>query len=123
MSTVATIDPEIKRIIENEEKRQREQLVMIASENYTSAAVLEATGSVLTNKYAEGYPGRRYYAGCENVDISEQLAIDRAKELFGADPCWVAGEHGGSLRTRSTWRPDHGHVARPRRAFNTRLAG
>ena len=85
MSAVATTDPEIKQVIENEERRQREQLVMIASENYTSAAVLEATGSVLTNKYAEGYPGRRYYAGCENVDVSEQLAIDRAKELFGAD--------------------------------------
>ena len=95
MSAVATIDPEIKRIIENEEKRQREQLVMIASENYTSAAVLEATGSVLTNKYAEGYPGRRYYAGCENVDISEQLAIDRAKELFGADRINVQ-PHSGS---------------------------
>lgn len=85
MSAVATIDPEIKQVIENEERRQREQLVMIASENYTSAAVLEATGSVLTNKYAEGYPRRRYYAGCENVDVSEQLAIDRAKELFGAE--------------------------------------
>jgi glycine hydroxymethyltransferase len=95
MSAVATTDPEIKRIIENEEKRQREQLVMIASENYTSAAVLEATGSVLTNKYAEGYPGRRYYAGCENVDISEQLAIDRAKELFGADRTNVQ-PHSGS---------------------------
>ncbi len=95
MSAVATIDPEIKLIIENEEKRQREQLVMIASENYTSAAVLEATGSVLTNKYAEGYPGRRYYAGCENVDISEQLAIDRAKELFGADRTNVQ-PHSGS---------------------------
>ena len=95
MSAVATIDPEIKRIIENEEKRQREQLVMIASENYPSAAVLEATGSVLTNKYAEGYPGRRYYAGCENVDISEQLAIDRAKELFGADRTNVQ-PHSGS---------------------------
>ena len=95
MSAVATIDPEIKRIIENEEKRQREQLVMIASESYTSAAVLEATGSVLTNKYAEGYPGRRYYAGCENVDISEQHAIDRAKELFGADRTNVQ-PHSGS---------------------------
>ncbi len=85
MSAVATTDPEIKQVIENEQRRQREQLVMIASENYVSAAVLEATGSVLTNKYAEGYPGRRYYAGCENVDVSEQLAIDRAKELFGAE--------------------------------------
>ena len=85
MLTVATCDPEIAQVIENEQRRQRHQLVMIASENYTSAAVLETTGSVLTTKYAEGYPGRRYYAGCENVDVSEQLAIDRAKQLFGAE--------------------------------------
>ena len=85
MPTVATCDPEIAQGIENEQRRQRHQLVMIASESYTSAAVLETTGSVLTNKYAEGYPGRRYYAGCENVDVSEQLAIDRAKQLFGAE--------------------------------------
>jgi glycine hydroxymethyltransferase len=95
MSAVATFDPEIAQVIENEKRRQRDQLVMIASENYTSAAVLEATGSVLTNKYAEGYPGRRYYAGCENVDISEQLAIDRAKELFGAEAANVQ-PHSGS---------------------------
>jgi glycine hydroxymethyltransferase len=95
MSAVATFDPEIAQVIENEQRRQRDQLVMIASENYTSAAVLEVTGSVLTNKYAEGYPGRRYYAGCENVDVSEQLAIDRAKELFGADHANVQ-PHSGS---------------------------
>jgi len=95
MSAVVTFDPEIAQVIENEKRRQRDQLVMIASENYTSAAVLEATGSVLTNKYAEGYPGRRYYAGCENVDVSEQLAIDRAKELFGAEAANVQ-PHSGS---------------------------
>ncbi|HIF73180.1 MAG TPA: serine hydroxymethyltransferase [Dehalococcoidia bacterium] len=95
MSAVATFDPEIANVIQNEQRRQRDQLVMIASENYTSAAVLEVTGSVLTNKYAEGYPGRRYYAGCENVDISEQLAIDRAKELFGAEHANVQ-PHSGS---------------------------
>ena len=95
MSTVATCDPEIAQVIENEQRRQRHQLVMIASENYTSAAVLETTGSVLTNKYAEGYPGRRYYAGCENVDVSEQLAIDRAKQLFGAEHANVQ-PHSGS---------------------------
>jgi len=95
MSAVATFDPEIAKVIENEQRRQRDQLVMIASENYTSAAVLETTGSVLTNKYAEGYPGRRYYAGCENVDVSEQLAIDRAKELFGAEHANVQ-PHSGS---------------------------
>jgi glycine hydroxymethyltransferase len=95
MSAVATFDPEIANVIQNEQRRQRDQLVMIASENYASAAVLEVTGSVLTNKYAEGYPGRRYYAGCENVDVSEQLAIDRAKELFGAENANVQ-PHSGS---------------------------
>ncbi|MDG0867498.1 serine hydroxymethyltransferase [Candidatus Lucifugimonas marina] len=95
MSAIATFDPEIAKVIENEQRRQRDQLVMIASENYTSAAVLETGGSVLTNKYAEGYPGRRYYAGCENVDVSEQLAIDRAKELFGAEHANVQ-PHSGS---------------------------
>ena len=95
MSTVASSDPEIAQVIENEQRRQRHQLVMIASENYTSAAVLETTGSVLTNKYSEGYPGRRYYAGCENVDVSEQLAIERAKQLFGAENANVQ-PHSGS---------------------------
>ena len=95
MSTVASSDPEIAQVIENEQRRQRHQLVMIASENYTSAAVLETTGSVLTNKYSEGYPGRRYYGGCENIDVSEQLAIERAKQLFGAENANVQ-PHSGS---------------------------
>ena len=95
MSTVDSSDPEIAQVIENEQRRQRHQLVMIASENYTSAAVLETTGSVLTNKYSEGYPGRRYYAGCENIDVSEQLAIERAKQLFGAENANVQ-PHSGS---------------------------
>ena len=95
MSTVAISDPEIAQVIENEQRRQRHQLVMIASENYASRAVLETTGSVLTNKYSEGYPGRRYYAGCENVDESEQLAIERAKQLFGAEHANVQ-PHSGS---------------------------
>jgi len=95
MSTVASSDPEIAQVIKNEQRRQRDQLVMIASENYTSTAVLETTGSVLTNKYSEGYPGRRYYAGCENIDVSEQLAIDRAKQLFGAEHANVQ-PHSGS---------------------------
>jgi len=95
MSTVASSDPEIAQVIENEQRRQRDQLVMIASENYASTAVLETTGSVLTNKYSEGYPGRRYYAGCENIDVSEQLAIDRAKQLFGAEHVNVQ-PHSGS---------------------------
>jgi glycine hydroxymethyltransferase len=78
-------DPEISAVIHLEERRQRLKLEMIASENYCSAAVLEAVGSVLTNKYAEGYPGHRYYGGCEYVDIAENLARDRAKQLFGAE--------------------------------------
>lgn len=83
--SLAESDPEIARVLDNELARQRTTLQLIASENLTSVAVLEAQGSVLTNKYAEGYPGRRYYGGCEFVDVSEQLAIDRVKELFGAE--------------------------------------
>jgi len=83
--TVAETDPEIAQAIRDEIHRQNTGLELIASENFVSAAVLEAMGSVLTNKYAEGYPGRRYYGGCEFVDVAEQLAIDRAKALFGAE--------------------------------------
>jgi glycine hydroxymethyltransferase len=79
------VDPEIFEAIVAEEKRQRENIELIASENFTSRAVMEAQGSVLTNKYAEGYPGKRWYGGCENVDTVEQLAIDRAKQVFGAE--------------------------------------
>jgi glycine hydroxymethyltransferase len=82
--TLAAQDPELAAAIEHEERRQRDNLELIASENYASRAVREATGSVLTNKYAEGYPGKRYYGGCEFVDVAEQLAIDRAKALFRA---------------------------------------
>jgi glycine hydroxymethyltransferase len=82
--TVATFDPELQAALDGELRRQEEHIELIASENYTSPRVLEAQGSVLTNKYAEGYPGKRYYGGCEYVDIAEQLAIDRAKRLFGA---------------------------------------
>ncbi len=85
MSALSQVDPTVAAIIEDERTRQIESLEMIASENYASAAVLEATGSVFTNKYAEGYPGKRYYAGNQHSDRLEQLAIDRAKELFGAD--------------------------------------
>ncbi len=84
-SALAERDPDIYAAIEAEERRQRENLELIASENYASRAVREAAGSVLTNKYAEGYPGKRYYGGCEYVDVAEQLAIDRAKAIFGAD--------------------------------------
>ncbi|MGK3709738.1 serine hydroxymethyltransferase [Arthrobacter sp. IK3] len=83
-SRLAEIDPEVAEQIDNERRRQQDGLEMIASENHTAVAIMEAQGSVLTNKYAEGYPGRRYYGGCEYVDVIEQLAIDRAKELFGA---------------------------------------
>ncbi|MBP2665371.1 MAG: glyA [Firmicutes bacterium] len=85
MSILSRQDPEIAKAIEMEEARQRNKIELIASENFVSPAVLEAQGSVLTNKYAEGYPGARYYGGCECVDIAESLAIERAKALFGAD--------------------------------------
>ncbi len=85
MSNLAQIDPEIADAIRHELNRQEEGLELIASENFVSPAVLEAAGTVLTNKYAEGYPGKRYYGGCEFVDVAESLAIDRAKQLFGAD--------------------------------------
>jgi glycine hydroxymethyltransferase len=82
---LAEVDPEIARVLERELHRQQSTLEMIASENFVPQAVLDATGSVLTNKYAEGYPGRRYYGGCEEVDVAEELAIERAKSLFGAE--------------------------------------
>src|ERR1700677_5182123 len=83
--TIAGFDPELAKAIADERNRQEDHIELIASENYTSPRVLEAQGSVLTNKYAEGYPGKRYYGGCEFVDIAEQLAIERAAKLFGAD--------------------------------------
>jgi glycine hydroxymethyltransferase len=82
---LAEVDPDIARVLDRELARQQGTLEMIASENFVPQAVLEAAGSVLTNKYAEGYPGKRYYGGCEEVDVAEQLAIDRAKEVFGAE--------------------------------------
>ena len=92
---IASFDPELAKAIQSERQRQEDHVELIASENYTSPRVLEAQGSVLTNKYAEGYPGKRYYGGCEYVDIAEQLAIDRAKKLFGADYANVQ-PHSGS---------------------------
>src|SRR5579872_2774495 len=88
-------DPIVWKAIESERQRQEEHIELIASENYVSLAVLAAQGSVLTNKYAEGYPGKRYYGGCEFVDIVENLAIERAKKLFGADYANVQ-PHSGS---------------------------
>lgn len=93
--TIAGYDDELWEAMQAEVKRQEEHIELIASENYTSPRVMQAQGSVLTNKYAEGYPGKRYYGGCEYVDISEQLAIDRAKKLFGADYANVQ-PHSGS---------------------------
>ena len=82
--SLSELDPEIAAVLDGELERQRGTLEMIASENFVPRAVLQAVGSVLTNKYAEGYPGRRYYGGCEVVDVAETIAIERAKELFGA---------------------------------------
>ena len=93
-STLALIDPAIAAAIAAENRRQEEHIELIASENYTSPAVMAAQGSQLTNKYAEGYPGKRYYGGCENVDVVEQLAIDRLKRLFGADYANVQANSG-----------------------------
>ena len=90
-----SFDPEIASAVRRETERQEYSLEFIASENFVSEAVLEAQGSVLTNKYAEGYPGKRYYGGCEFVDVAEQLAIDRARELFGAEHANVQ-PHSGS---------------------------
>ncbi len=99
MSELAKTDPEIFKAIKDETGRQAHTLEMIASENFVSEAVLEAQGSVLTNKYAEGYPGRRYYGGCEFVDVAEQLAIDRAKQLFGVDHANVQPHSGSQANT------------------------
>lgn len=93
--TLSQVDPEIAQVLRHETERQEEGLELIASENFVSPAVMEAVGSVLTNKYAEGYPGKRYYGGCEVVDVAENLAIARAKELFGADAVNVQA-HSGS---------------------------
>lgn len=95
MSNLKTTDPDIFQVIQQEETRQRGKIELIASENFVSRAVLEAAGTVLTNKYAEGYPGRRYYGGCEVVDIAENLARDRANELFGSEHANVQ-PHSGS---------------------------
>src|SRR5262245_43806156 len=95
-------DPEVFAAIAAEEARQRDDLELIASENYTSAAVMEAVGSVLTNKYAEGLPGRRYYGGCQHVDVTERLAIDRAKRLFGAEHANVQ-PHSGATANQAVY--------------------
>jgi glycine hydroxymethyltransferase len=101
-NTVAVTDPELWVAIQNENRRQEDHIELIASENYTSPAVMEAQGSKLTNKYAEGYPGKRYYGGCEYVDVAEQLAIDRAKALFGAEYVNVQ-PHSGSQANQAVY--------------------
>ena len=102
MTNLKTQDPAVFDAIAAEEVRQQDGLEMIASENYTSVAVMEAVGSVLTNKYAEGYPGRRYYGGCEHVDVVENLARDRAKQLFGAEHVNVQ-PHSGSQANQAVY--------------------
>src|SRR5690625_2256617 len=94
--SLAELDPNSPQFLDRELARQQRTLEMIASENFVPSAVLQAQGSVLTNKYAEGYPGRRYYGGCEEVDVAEQIAIDRAKELFGAEHANVQSHSGAS---------------------------
>src|SRR3982750_2060249 len=97
--SLAEVDPEIADVLAHELERQQRTLEMIASENFVPQAVLECQGSVLTNKYAEGYIGRRYYGGCEFIDVIEQLAIDRAKSLFGAEHANVQPHAGAQANT------------------------
>ncbi len=99
MTPIERQDPKLWAAIAGEIDRQRSGLEMIASENYTSVAVMQATGSVLTNKYAEGYPGHRYYGGCEFVDVAEELARNRAKQIFGADHVNVQPHSGAQANT------------------------
>ena len=102
VSTVANVDPEIWAAIQAENRRQEDHIGLIASENYASPAVMAAQGSQLTNKYAEGYPGRRYYGGCEYVDMAESIAIERAKKLFGA-PWANVQPHSGSQANQAVY--------------------
>src|SRR4030081_4098068 len=99
---IASFDPELAKAIKGERQRQEDHGELIASENYASPRVLEAQGSVLTNKYAEGYPGKRYYGGCEYVDIAETIAIERAKKLFGA-PWANVQPHSGSQANQAVY--------------------
>ena len=100
---IADYDPVLWQAIQDENRRQEEHIELIASENYASPRVMEAQGSQFTNKYAEGYPGRRYYGGCEYIDVIEQAAIDRAKELFGAEYANVQ-PHSGSSANLAVYR-------------------
>src|SRR5579872_2306040 len=100
--SLSEVDPEVFQAIENEQRRQHEGLELIASENFVSEAVMEAAGSVFTNKYAEGYPGKRYYGGCEYTDVVENLARDRAKKLFRAEYVNVQ-PHSGSQANQAAY--------------------
>ena len=96
---IEKIDPQVAKAINQEVSRQRNKIELIASENFVSTAVMEAMGTPLTNKYAEGYPGKRYYGGCEYVDVVENLAIERAKEIFGAEHANVQPHSGAQANT------------------------
>ena len=126
MSYLQTQDPEVAACIENEFQRQKQNIELIASENIASPAVIAAMGSVLTNKYAEGYPGKRYYGGCDYVDVLETIAIERAKKLFGAALCQCtaalrrAGQSGGLCRALAAGRYAHGHGSCQRRPSDAR---
>ena len=128
-SSLAQQDPEVYAAVRHEAQRQEDNLELIASENLVSRAVLEAQGSVLTNKYAEGYPGKRYYGGCAYVDIAEQLAIDRAKALFGAEHANVQPHSGAQANMAAyfsqlpagRYHPEHEPV--PRRSSHPRQSG
>src|SRR6266700_4044493 len=127
-NNLAQVDPDLWAAIQQENQRQEDHVELIASENYVSPAVLAAQGSQLTNKYAEGYPGKRYYGGCEFVDLAEQLAIDRAKKLFGAEYANVQPHSGAQANQdvpvgAQARRRDPRHVARPRRTPYARRFG
>jgi glycine hydroxymethyltransferase len=127
--SIAGYDDELQAAIDNERRRQEEHIELIASENYASPRVMEAQGSVLTNKYAEGYPGKRYYGGCEYVDVAERLALERVKTLFGADYANVQPHSGSQAnaavymalsRARSTTPCSTASTRRPARSTTTR---
>ena len=117
-------DDEIASLINDDLERQNSHIHLIASENFASKAVMQASGSILTNKYSEGFPGKRYYEGCETVDEIEQLAIDRACKLFEADhanvqpPFWIFSKYGSVSELTRSWRYRYGHGTRSRRSLN-----
>ena len=123
LEKLAVCDPEIAAAIGEELGRQRNKIELIASENFVSPAVMEAMGSVLTNKYAEGYPGHRYYGGCEYVDKVETLAIERAKKLFGAEHANVQCQYGSILCLFAAGRHHYGHEPVAGRASFPRFTG